>query len=82
MRRPPPTVTLSLAEAMQQARVNSPGYRQILNDAAPAKWGVRNAYGNFLPSVSVSGDLGYIGTGQSTIGGGLTTPTSAFLTSG
>ncbi len=82
VRRPPPTVTLSLEEAMQQARANSPGYRQILNDAGPAKWGVRNAWGNFLPSVNVAGDLGYFGTGQSTIGGGLTTPTSAFLTSG
>jgi outer membrane protein len=67
---------------MQQARANSPAYRQILNDASPARWGVRNAYGNFLPSVSASGDLGYIGSGQSNFGGGLTLPTSAFLTSG
>jgi outer membrane protein len=80
--RPAPAVTLSLQDAIQQARANSPAYRQILNDAAPAKWGVRNAYASFLPTVSVAGDLGYIGSGQSNFGGGFVRPTSAFLTSG
>ena len=47
--RSAPTVTLSLQEALQQARANSPTYRQSLNDAGPAKWGVRNAYGSRLP---------------------------------
>jgi outer membrane protein len=82
VQRPAPAVTLSLQDAIQQARVNSPAYRQILNDAAPAKWGVRNAYASFLPTVSVAGDLGYIGSGQTNFGGGFTQPTSAFLTSG
>lgn len=77
-----PAVSLSLAEALEQARANSPAYRQALNDAAPARWGVRNAYGNLLPSVLVSSDLGYTGSGQSNFGGGFTRPTSAFLTSG
>lgn len=76
------SVSLSLAEALAQARANSPMYRQALNDASPAKWGVRNAYGNLLPSVIASGDLGYTGSGQSNFGGGFTRPTSAFLTSG
>jgi outer membrane protein len=80
--RPAPTVTLSLDEALQQARANSPTYRQTLNDAGPAKWGVRNAYGNLLPSVNVSSDLGYTGSGQSNFGGGFVRPTSAFVTSG
>jgi outer membrane protein TolC len=75
-------VGLSLAEALKEARANSPVYRQALNDAAPARWGVRNAYGSLLPSVVASGDMGYSGTGQSNLGGGLTLPTSAFLTSG
>ena len=79
---PAPTVTLSLQDALQQARANSPAYRQALNDAGPARWGVRNAYGSFLPTVNVAGDLGYIGSGQTNIGGGLVQPTSAFLTSG
>ncbi len=80
--RSAPTVTLSLEDALQQARANSPTYRQTLNDAAPAKWGVRNAYANLLPQVNVSSDLGYIGSGQSNIGGGFIQPTSAFVTSG
>ena len=75
-------VSLSLADALKQARANSPLYRQALNDAGPARWGVRNAYGSLLPSVVVSGDMGYTGSGQSNFGGGLTLPTSAFLTSG
>jgi outer membrane protein len=80
--RPAPAVTLSLAEALTQAQAHSPSYRQTLNDAGPARWGVRNAYGNLLPSFNVSSDLGYVGTGQTNIGGGLIQPTSAFLTSG
>ena len=79
---PAPVVTLSLQEALQQARANSPAYRQTLNDAGPAKWGVRNAYGNFLPSLNVASDLGYTGSGQSNFGGGFVRPTSAFVTSG
>lgn len=75
-------VTLSLTEAIQQARANSPSYRQALNDAGPAKWGVRNAYGSLLPSLVASGDFGYTGSGQSNFGGGFVRPTSAFLTSG
>jgi outer membrane protein len=75
-------VGLSLADAMQQARANSPLYRQVLNDAAPARWGVRNAYGSLLPSLVASTDLGYTGSGESNFGGGLTLPTSSFLTSG
>jgi outer membrane protein len=80
--RPAPTVTLSLEDALQQARANSPTYRQTLNDAGPARWGVRNAYGNLLPQVNVSSDLGYTGSGQTNLGGGFIQPTSAFLTSG
>jgi outer membrane protein len=79
---PPPAVTISLAEALQQARAHSPVYRQTLNDAAPARWGVRNAYGSLLPSISASSDIGYLGSGQSNLGGGFTQETSPFLTSG
>ncbi|MGI8817865.1 MAG: TolC family protein [Gemmatimonadales bacterium] len=75
-------VSLSLVEALQQARANSPLYRQALNDAGPARWGVRNAYGRLLPSVTAATDFGYTGSGESNFGGGLILPTSAFLTSG
>jgi outer membrane protein len=79
---PSPSVGLSLADALHQARANSPQYRQALNDAGPAKWGVRNAYGSWLPSVTASSDFGYTGSGESNFGGGFIRPTSAFLTSG
>jgi outer membrane protein len=79
---PTRTVSLTLDEALRQARANSPAYRQTLNDASPAKWGVRNAYGSLLPSVTASSDLGYSGTGQANFGNGFTRPTSAFVTSG
>ena len=78
----PRSVSLSLGEALQQARANSPAYRQALNDATPARWAVRNAYGNLLPSLSASTDLGYTGSGQANFGSGFTRPTSSFLTSG
>jgi outer membrane protein len=77
-----PQVSLSLDEALRQARANSPTYRQTLNDAGPAKWGVRNAYGGLLPSVSVSSDVGYTGSGDANLGSGFIQPTSAFITSG
>jgi outer membrane protein TolC len=79
---PSRSISLTLTEALQQARLNSPVYRQALNDAGPARWSVRNAYGSLLPSVTASSDFGYTGSGESNFGGGLTLPTSAFLTSG
>lgn len=74
--RPQPTASLSLADALEQARSESPAYRQVLNNADPARWGVRNAYGNFLPQLSVSGGVGYTGSGQSQFGAffGATSP--------
>jgi outer membrane protein len=77
-----PSVSLSLAEALRQARANSPAYRQALNDASPARWAVRNAYGGLLPTLSASADLGYTGSGQANFGSGFVRPTSSFLTSG
>jgi outer membrane protein len=78
---PAPAATLSLAEAIRQARGNNPGFRQVENDAGPARWGVRNAYGNFLPTVSVNGGLGYTGSGQSNLGGGFIQQTSPIINS-
>ncbi|NOT09355.1 MAG: TolC family protein [Gemmatimonadales bacterium] len=63
------TASLSLNDAIEQARRNSPVFRQALNDAGPANWGVRNAYANFLPTFDVSSSLGYTGSGASTFGG-------------
>lgn len=79
---PSATVSLTLDEAFRQARSNSPTYRQSLNDASPARWGVRNAYGSLLPSFTASTDLGYTGSGQANFGSGFTRLTSSFVTSG
>ena len=78
----PSTVTLSLADALDRARGNSPIYRQTLNNAGPARWGVRNAYGSFLPSVNANANLGYTGSGETNLGGGFISSTSPYLTSG
>lgn len=60
----PAPARLSLADALAIAREHSPTYRQVLNDRGPAAWGVRNAYGEFLPSFSVSGGAAYSGPGE------------------
>ena len=80
--RPAPTVGITLAEALEQARRNSPAYRQVLNDAGPARWGVRNAYASLLPSFDVGTSFGYVGSGQSTFGGSTFNQSSPSLTSG
>jgi outer membrane protein TolC len=78
--KPPVAATLSLADALKEARANSPAYRQTLNDAGPARWAVRNAYGNLLPTAQVSGGMGYTGSGQSQFGA-FFNQTSAFVNS-
>jgi outer membrane protein TolC len=80
--RPAPKVTVSLAEALGQARANSPAYRQVLNDAGPAGVAVRNAYGKLLPTFGVGGNVGYSGDGKSTFGGETFNQVSAAVTSG
>lgn len=59
---------LSLAEALLLARSNNPLYLQAADVAASAAWGVREAYGQLLPSVTASGTLAYSGHGQQLIG--------------
>jgi outer membrane protein TolC len=80
---PPPTPTqrLTLREALQQARTGSPTLRQALNNVAPARTSVRNAYASFLPTLGASGNVGYTGSGQSQFGA-FFARTSPFITSG
>lgn len=75
----PQTATLSLSEALQQARNNNPQYRQRLNNASTARWNVRNAYGQLLPSAQVSGGMDYTGAGRANFGQGFTQQTSAVI---
>jgi outer membrane protein len=72
---------LALAEALTRARTSSPAYRQALNDAGPARWAVRSAYGQFIPRLDVGGDLGYVGAGSATFGGSLFNQISPSVTS-
>jgi outer membrane protein len=80
--RPVTTVALRLGDALAQARAKSPTYRQVLNDAGPAHEAVRNAYGQFIPSLDVGGSLGYVGSGSNTFGGSTFNQSSAAITSG
>lgn len=77
-----PKATLTLADALAQARSNSPAYRQFLNDAGPAGVAVRNAWGRLLPSLDVGGSMGYVGSGSSTFGGETFNQVSPSYTSG
>ena len=75
------TAQLTLAEALDLGRRNSPTYKQVLNDAGPANWGVRNAYATLVPRFDVSGGMGYTGSGSSTFGGSTFNQSSPSLTS-
>jgi outer membrane protein len=57
--------TLSLADAIAIAREHNPTYRQTVNNRGPAAWATRNAFASLLiPQASLSGSLGYSGTGS------------------
>ncbi len=75
-----PTSSLSLADALRQARAQSPTLRQTQNNVMPAKASLRNAYANFLPSLGTNATLGYTGSGQSQFGA-FFAKTSPFVTS-
>ena len=81
--RPAPTTMISLGQALEQAHRNSPTYRQTLNGAGVARWGVRNAYAAaFLPSLSTGGSLSYTGSGSATFGGSFFNQSSPAISSG
>jgi outer membrane protein TolC len=72
---------LSLAQAIELARQNSPTYRQSLNDADVAAANVRAARGGLTPTLGVGGGLGYTGSGRSTFGGSFFNQTSPTVSS-
>ena len=67
--KPRTTTTLALSDAVAQARQNNPDYRIAQNRQAPAKAGVKNAYGQFIPFLSTSAGLDYLGSGTTYFGG-------------
>ena len=73
--------TLSLEEAVALAGRFNPTLRQTINDHRAASWGVRNAYGGFLPSLNVSGGIGYEGSGSQTFAAQQFTQPSATISS-
>ncbi len=73
--------SLTLAQALELAKLNSPTYRQSLNDADPASASVRAARGGMLPTVSTSAGVGYTGSGRSTFGGSFFNQTSPTVSS-
>lgn len=61
--------TLTLGEAVELARRSSPALLSVRNDLTAADWEVRAAMGQLLaPSASVSGSLGWQGTGEQRLG--------------
>ncbi len=73
------TATLSLGEALAQARNHNPQFRQRLNNGATARMQLRNAYGGLMPNASVTGGMDYTGSGQANFGQGFTRQTSAVV---
>lgn len=73
--------SLTLAQALELAKQNSPTYRQVLNDADPASAAVRAAKGGMLPTVSTNAGVGYTGSGRSTFGGSFFNQTSPTMSS-
>lgn len=64
-----PPATLTLEEAVRLARRHNPAFRATANDENPADWAVAEAYGQFLPNVTLNSDLSYQLAGTPRIGG-------------
>ena len=62
------TVRLTLDEALELARTNSPSFLAARNDEIAADWEVREAYGSLLPFASVGGGLSWQGAGEQRFG--------------
>jgi outer membrane protein TolC len=60
---------LSLAQALELAKQNSPTYRQAGTTAAPAAEAVKQANWARLPTLTVGTGMGYTGSGSQTFGG-------------
>lgn len=60
--------TLSLADAIALARQNNPTFRATANDGTVADWQAREAYGRFLPSLSVGTGFSYQASGTPQFG--------------
>lgn len=59
---------LTLEEALELARQNNPDFRSQENALVSARWAVRSAYGDLVPSASVSMGMGYSASGERRFG--------------
>lgn len=59
---------LTLDEAIRLAKGNNPAFLSTENDEGPAAWGVRESYGQFLPSVTSNLSGNYIAPGTPSFG--------------
>ena len=66
--KPKTTTTLALGDAVAAARQNNPDYRIAQNQVDPAKAGVRNAWGQFIPFLSTNIGGQYQGGSQTVVG--------------
>jgi len=64
-----PAQSLTLEQAIELARGNSPAFRIQENDRGVANWTYAEALGNLLPSVEASGTAGYRAPGTPRVGG-------------
>ncbi len=62
---------LTLEDALQIAEQNNPNYLATRNDVDVDDWNVRAAYGALTPSLSVGGNVGWVGAGEQNFGGGI-----------
>jgi outer membrane protein len=63
-----PPATLTLQEAIDLARRNNPTFRATANDAVVSDWQVREAFGNFIPSLNVRSGFDYLASGTPRFG--------------
>lgn len=61
--------TLSLDEAIEIARQNNPTFLSTRNDEVAADWGLRSAYGAWLPRASAFSSAGWVDQGAIQVGG-------------
>lgn len=76
-----PDSTLSLEQAISIAVVNNPDHLSVANNEDAAAWGVRAAYGAFLPRADIFSGFNYQGSGNNRLGGVNLGETPSFLIS-
>ena len=76
-----PDSALGLDQAISIAIVNNPDHLSVQNNEDAAAWGVRAAYGAFLPRADVFSGFNYQGSGDNRFGGVSLGETPSFLIS-